>query len=115
MRKRRWFQLHLVTWVVLSLAACGCLYLNVQDRERPSVGYFQSPGSMGCYYGWPFYFYRELLEPGGYRTMDWSLVVLDLLVALAILAVVAVITEWLARLAHGGEKESEGGGSDPGR
>jgi len=53
--KRRWFQIHLSTAVVLMFVAGGLLWANMMPRWRYMDQGFSEPYFFNDGYGWPFH------------------------------------------------------------
>jgi len=126
-KRKRWFQLSLITCIVLMFVAGGLVWLNVRKVETgecekpenywPSSISITSPAHLDTHgRGWPSYFqtyWRKFyLEPGSYGTVSepkpgWNVgsgvhwerwpILYNILVALAILAGVGGVVEWVVR------------------
>jgi hypothetical protein len=103
-KRRRWFQFHLSTLIVLHLAAAGMVWLNIY--EPPPRGFRYDPRPVKSGSGWPFkdqlefdftnkemedeVFIAYLMDGPG---RDFRIVCLNVLVGLLILTAIGVICE----------------------
>jgi hypothetical protein len=122
-RQRRWFQLHLSTVIVLTLAAGVALFINASPRPaKPDrdfkivIGQFEAPEEFqvrfsmlwyasdqkGTRYGWP------ILAAGqfNYRNSDvmvvnWVGVILDSSIAVSALLMLTIACEYYIRRRRG--------------
>ncbi len=133
-KKRRWFQVHLSTCIVLMFVAAGLVWLNLKARPAIEQGSIDQNtksrvGHLEKYYtrlqirGWPYEFqnffedtkmqndFQEALrEPGeirlpGAEGIHLAQLSLNILFALAILAATAFGCEWWVRR-RGGRQQA---------
>ena len=97
--RRRWFQFHLSTAVVLMIAAAGLLWVNVVKHFAITATGLRIY-SLLYWYGWPIRFLEEM--PDGSHQIFWPALVVDLAAGLSILFVVAYVCEFIARRKRNG-------------
>ena len=109
-KKRRWFQIHLSTAVVLMFVAGGLMWANVAEKIECKTGHSWMPdegitSQMNPIqydehkWGWPsiICLRRSGAFVSALRHYGTRPVIIDVLVAFAILAAVAFVCEWLIR------------------
>ncbi len=104
--RRRWFQFHLSTAIVLMFVAAGLLWINVRIDPATIVHLpyippdsnvtFSPPLGVADCRGWPWYFH---MKPDVMSWYEWHYGPLlgDAAVVLAILVAVAFLCEWRIR------------------
>ena len=100
--RQKWIQFHTATLLVWVIAASVLLYLNIKDMNSTMGDWtlFYGPGRIyPCHcYGWPFYFYKELVDQNiGWCHMWWDLLYADIATAIAALACIGFVAEWILR------------------
>jgi len=108
---RKLLQLHLSTALVLMVLAAGLLLLNVRETETTSYRKYLAEGLYRGWMrkphygqthgrGWPYHFenynYWDDIRILSGRS-NWEFMVINILVALALLAVAGVGVEWVVR------------------
>jgi hypothetical protein len=100
----RWFQIHLSTAVVLMLCAGGLLWLNVEkwpndDLETTFAGLdLRNETGVAYVRGWPWAWEEKTFPDFGWGTLNyWSMLALNIAVAIGVLGIVAAFCELLLR------------------
>ena len=96
-KKRRWFQIHLSTAVVLMITAGVLMWANLREQRG---GTKCRPHEWGFYYGWPISLFESLgsdITCESDHTERQVQMVVNILVSFAILAAVGFTCEWWAR------------------
>jgi hypothetical protein len=111
--KRRWFQFHLSTMVLLSVTAGGVLWANIVDRNRRVVptsviheyeGGPEIPIEYGEFSerGWPMSYRFDYA--GMFQAQKTPSLLFDFVIAIGMLTAVAIASEWWIR------RKNRGGG-----
>ncbi|MCY3018240.1 MAG: hypothetical protein NTW87_04305 [Planctomycetota bacterium] len=97
-------QFHLSTAIILMFVAGGLLWANMRPFDSYIVANMLpvKPAELTLAYGFPFCYGRDWVgwvKDDGSHIWDWRYgnLVLDILVALAILLATAILCEWLTR------------------
>jgi hypothetical protein len=113
--KRRWFQFHLMTAILVMLLAGALSWANSRMRPVGNSGDIVVPedivaeGWLGMQWGWPFCFY-ERVQPDSFgpsltplaswpTEFHWQALAWDILIAVAILLGAAFLCEAILRRA----------------
>ena len=107
-KKRRWFQIHLSTAIVLMFLASGILFKNltVIETQYATSGHGDPLGGGTLTIkssGWPFIITENLshtpepYDPEYAHSFDWRCVALNVLTCISSLFAVALILEWRIR------------------
>jgi hypothetical protein len=104
--RKRWFQIHLSTIVVLTISAGGLLGLNIRPSQReltvddlflpPNP---ESPKLVYARQGWPFTFWSAYVGTIVLIEAKWRYnnLAVDVAFALGLLGAIAVYCEWQIR------------------
>jgi hypothetical protein len=99
---RRWIQIHLLTAIMLMLASGALLWVNVRWQGMHDLEFRTELGILTAYtdsQGWPLPYHIHSQAPGITYGQPWSIrnFAIDAALALSVLAVITVASEWWLR------------------